>query len=444
MLFKKIIAISALTLSFCGQSFAQKPQHNNIKFVEYDLPNGLHVILHQDTSVPIIATTVLYHVGSKDEKADRTGFAHFFEHLLFEGSENIGRGEFDKYLDNAGGTNNANTWYDRTFYYEIVPSNQLAMTLWLESERMLHAKVETKGIETQRQVVKEERRLRVDNQPYGRIIEETMKLAYQTHPYKSSVIGSMEHLDAAKDEDYKSFYKTFYVPNNATLSIAGDINIEETKKMISAYFADIPKGNPVPRTPLREPAQTQEVRGTAYDNIQLPAVIHAFKTPGINKADFYAVAMLFKLLSDGKSSRLYKNVKDKQQKALQVNCFPLSLEDDPSVSITYAIASQKTTPEELEAALEAEYEKIKTELVTEEEFAKLLNQIERDFVMQNDGVATIAENLANYHVYYGSANLINSEIDQYMKVTRQDIQRVAQKYLVKTNRTTLYYLPKTK
>jgi len=246
MLFKKIIAISALTLSVCGQSFAQKPQHNNIKFVEYDLPNGLHVILHQDTSVPIIATTVLYHVGSKDEKADRTGFAHFFEHLLFEGSENIGRGEFDKYLDNAGGTNNANTWYDRTFYYEIVPSNQLAMTLWLESERMLHAKVETKGIETQRQVVKEERRLRVDNQPYGRIIEETMKLAYQTHPYKSSVIGSMEHLDAAKDEDYKSFYKTFYVPNNATLSIAGDINIEETKKMVSAYFADIPKGNPVP------------------------------------------------------------------------------------------------------------------------------------------------------------------------------------------------------
>jgi predicted Zn-dependent peptidase len=441
---KKIAIFSALSLAFCSQSFAQKPQHNNISFVEYNLPNGLHVILHQDNSVPIVATTVLYKVGSKDEKADRTGFAHFFEHLLFEGSENMGRGDFDKHLDNAGGTNNANTWYDRTFYYEIVPSNQIQLTLWLESERMLHAKVETKGIETQRQVVKEERRLRVDNQPYGRILEETMKLAYQTHPYKSSVIGSMAHLDAAKDEDYKSFYKTFYVPNNATLSIAGDINIEETKKMILQYFGDIPKGATVPRTTLQEAPQTEEIRGTAYDNIQLPAVIHAFKTPGISKADFYAVNMLFKILSDGKSSRLYKNIKDKQQKALQIGSFPLSLEDNPSVGITFAIANQGVTPEDLEAALEVEYEKLKTELVSEEEFQKLINQIERDFVTQNDGVATIAENLANYHTYYGSAKLVNTEIDEYMKVKRQDIQRVAQKYLAKTNRTTLYYLPKAK
>lgn len=444
IMLKKLIFTSALSLAVFSQSFAQKPQHNNIKYVEYDLPNGLHVILHQDNSVPIVATTVLYHVGSKDEKADRTGFAHFFEHLLFEGSANIGRGEFDKHLDNAGGTNNANTWYDRTFYYEIVPSNQLPMTLWLESERMLHAKVENKGIETQRQVVKEERRLRTDNQPYGRILEETMKLAYTTHPYKSSVIGSMAHLDAAQEEDYKTFYKTFYVPNNATLSIAGDINVEETKKLISQYFGDIPKGNPVPRTTLKEPEQTQEIRGTATDNISLPAVIHAFKTPGINKADFYAVNMLFKILSDGKSSRLYKNVKDQKQKALQIGSFPLSLEDDPSVAITFAIANAGVTPEDLEAALEVEYERLKNELVTEEEFQKLINQIERDFVTQNDGVATIAENLANYHTYYGSASLINTEIDQYMKVKREDIQRVAKKYLDKSRRTSLFYVPKAK
>ncbi len=440
---KQLLCAALMTISI-GTFAQQKPQHNNIKFVEYDLPNGLHVILHQDNSVPIVATTVLYHVGSKDEKADRTGFAHFFEHLLFEGSANIGRGEFDKYLDEAGGTNNANTWYDRTFYYEIVPSNQLALTLWLESERMLHAKVENKGIETQRQVVKEERRLRVDNQPYGRLLEETMKLAYMTHPYKSSVIGSMEHLDAAQEEDYKTFYKTFYVPNNATLSIAGDIQIEEAKKMIEKYFAGIPKGNPVPRNNQKEPEQKAEVRGTTHDNIQLPAVVHAFKVPAINKADFYAVNMMFKVLSDGKSSRLNKNVKDLQQKALNISSFPLNLEDDPSVAIAYGIANQGVTPEDLEAAMQAEYDKLSSELITEEEFQKLRNQVENDFVSANNNIANIAENLANYHAYYGKANLVNTEIDEYMKVTREDILRVAKKYLAKTNRTALFYLPKAK
>ncbi|MEM9820888.1 MAG: pitrilysin family protein, partial [Bacteroidota bacterium] len=203
-------------------------QLNKIDYLEYTLDNGLHVILHQDQSTPIVAVTVMYHVGSKNESPDRTGFAHFFEHLLFEGSENIERGEFDDYISRAGGTNNANTWYDRTFYYELLPSNHLETGLWLESERMLHAKVENIGIETQRQVVKEERRQRIDNQPYGSVLEESMKRAFTKHPYQWSVIGSMAHLDAAQEEDYKQFYADFYVPNNAVLSIAGDINFEET------------------------------------------------------------------------------------------------------------------------------------------------------------------------------------------------------------------------
>ena len=220
---------------------SNQAQLNTISFQEFTLDNGLHVILHQDKSTPIVAVSVMYHVGSKNENPERTGFAHFFEHLMFEGSDNIGRGEYDKYIQNAGGTLNANTSWDRTYYYEILPSNQLALGLWLESERMLHAKVDEKGIETQRQVVKEERRQRVDNQPYGSLLEETFKRAYKQHPYKWPVIGSMAHLEAAEEKDYQQFYKDFYVPNNAVLSIAGDIDFEDAKTLITKYFAPIPK-----------------------------------------------------------------------------------------------------------------------------------------------------------------------------------------------------------
>ena len=199
-----------------------------IEFTEFTLNNGLHVILHEDNSTPIVAISVMYHVGSKNENPERTGMAQFCEHLLFEGSENISRGEFDDYIENSGGTNNAYTSNDKTYYHEVLPSNQLELGLWLESERMLHAKVEPIGIETQREVVKEEKRQRVDNQPYGTMIGEMMKRAYIEHPYRWTVIGSMEHLNAATEEEFIDFYKTFYAPNNAVLSIVGDIDVEET------------------------------------------------------------------------------------------------------------------------------------------------------------------------------------------------------------------------
>jgi len=231
---------------FSGQMAAQM---NKLEFVEYDLSNGLHVILYQDKATPIVAVSVMYHVGSKNEDPERTGFAHFFEHLMFEGSDNIGRGEYDKYVQNAGGNLNANTTYDRTYYFETLPSNQLDLGLWLESERMMHAKVDEKGIETQREVVKEERRQRIDNQPYGSILEETFKRAYHVHPYKWPVIGSMAHLEAAQESDYKQFYKDFYVPNNAVLSIAGDIDIDAAKKSIEKYFASIPKSDNLSNAP---------------------------------------------------------------------------------------------------------------------------------------------------------------------------------------------------
>ncbi|MBK6931008.1 MAG: insulinase family protein [Saprospirales bacterium] len=414
----------------------------NIKFVEYEMPNGLKVLLHEDHSTPIVAVSVMYHVGSKNENPERTGFAHFFEHLLFEGSENIARGEFDDYISKAGGMNNANTWYDRTYYYEVLPSNQLALGLWLESERMLHAKVEQIGIETQRQVVKEERRQRVDNQPYGRLLEEAMMRLYTRHPYHHSVIGSMEHLDAAQEQDYVQFYKDFYRPDNAILSIAGDIDIEQTKKLIDAYFKDIPRGRgEIFRPKIVEPGLSAEVRDTVYDNVQLPAVVLTYKVPAQGTPDFYAVKMLTMLLSQGESSRIQKQIVDEQQKAVAAGSFAFDLED-PGPCIMYAIANMGVNPAELEKSIDAVIDEVKQTLITETEYQKLQNQVENDFVTANNTVAGIAESLANYEMYYTDANLINTELERYQKVTREDIQRVAQKYLPKSGRVVLYWLPK--
>jgi predicted Zn-dependent peptidase len=413
-----------------------------MSFEQYTLDNGLHVILHQDKTTPIVAVSVMYHVGSKNENLERTGFAHFFEHLLFEGSANIGRGEFDKYVQNAGGTLNANTSFDRTYYFEILPSNQLALGLWLESERMLHARVDDKGIETQREVVKEERRQRIDNQPYGSILEETFKRLYSVHPYRWPIIGSMKHLEAAEEKDYKQFYADFYVPNNAVLSIAGDIDIEDSKMLVQKYFAGIPKSaKPVYRPRIIEPALLTETRDTVYDNIQLPAVIQAYRIPAQGTKDYYAVDMVSRILSSGESSRLYKALVDEQQKALFVGNFPLALED-PGASLSFGIANMGVDIYELEKAMDAEVAKVQKELISEKEFEKLRNQIEAEFVTTNSRMAGIAESLATYHMFFGDANLINTEIDRYLAVTREEIQAAAKRYLVKENRVTLHYIPK--
>lgn len=430
------------TLLLGFATLSSNAQLNKIEFQEFTLDNGLHVILHQDKSTPIVAVSVMYHVGSKNENPEKTGFAHFFEHLLFEGSENIGRGEYDKYIEKAGGTLNANTSMDRTYYFEILPSNQLELGLWLESERMLHAKVENVGIETQRQVVKEERRQRIDNQPYGSFLEQTMMRAYKVHPYRWPVIGSMAHLDAAEEKDYKNFYADFYVPNNAIVSIAGDIDYESAKALVTKYFASIPKGKkPVYRPTVVEPALGGEVRDTFYDNIQLPGVIMAYRIPAAGTPDYYAVSMLGTLLSQGESSRLQKALVDEQQKAVAVGNFPLDLED-PGVSIAYGICSMGTDVLDAEKSITAEIDRIKTETISDDEFQKLRNQVENDFVSSNSRVAGIAESLANYKMYFGDANLINTELQRYLAVTKEDIKKVANKYYGKDNRVVLHYLPK--
>lgn len=417
-------------------------QTKEIDFVEYDLDNGLHVILHQDNSTPIVAVSILYHVGSKNEDPDRTGFAHFFEHLMFEGSKYIERGQFDKIMESAGGTNNASTSFDRTFYYEVLPSNQLELGLWIESERLLHAKVDSIGVETQRKVVKEERSQRIDNQPYGSLYEETFKRAYKVHPYQWMPIGSAQYIDQATLDEFMEFYKTFYVPNNAVLSIAGDIDYDETKELIDKYFADIPRGeNKIPRPDAIEPPQTEEVRDTVYDNITLPLVLHAYHVPEMDAEDSYALEMLTTLLSGGESARLQKELVDNKQVARFTGTFPLASED-PGLFIAFAVSNVGVDASDLEGALIEELEKVKNESIGDREFQKLRNQVENDFISSNSSVRGIAASLADYYTFYGNTNLINNELEKYLAVTKDDIKRVATEYLDKTNRVVLYYLPK--
>jgi zinc protease len=412
----------------------------NIRFEEYTLKNGLHVILHEDHSTPITAVTVMYHVGSKNETVGRSGMAHFFEHLLFEGSDNIGRGQYSKYVENAGGGLNANTSQDRTFYYELLPSNQLELGLWLESERMLHAKVEMVGIETQREVVKEEKRQRVDNQPYGTLFQETLDHAFDVHPYSWPPIGSMEDLNAAKEDDFKNFYKTFYVPNNAVLSIAGDIDVAATKELIEKYFSSIPRGQmDVPRPTQVEPLNKGEVRDTVWVKDQLPMVVQAYHIPAQGTQEYYAIDMLNQLLSQGESSRLNKSLVDEKQVALYSGAFTYNTEH-PGLTMAYSLANMGIDAVKVEEAMNAEFDRVKNELVNDKELQKLRNQVENDFVSRNGSVAGIAESLANYHMYFGDANLINTEIQKYNAITKEDMLNAAKKFYTKDNRVVLYFL----
>lgn len=438
----KSLTISAfLGAIFCANTIAIA--QNRIEFKEFKLENGLTVLMHRDNSTPIVAVSVMYHVGSKNENPERTGFAHFFEHLLFEGTENIGRGEYMKKIESIGGTLNAYTSNDITYYHEVLPSNYLETALYMESERMLHAKVDTIGVETQRSVVKEEMRQRIDNQPYGTILQETFKRTHQVHPYHWPVIGSLDHLNAAALDEFMQFYKTYYVPNNAVLSIAGDIDYEQAEKWVRTYFTEIPVGTgTINRPTVREPKRTEEIRDIVYDNIQLPAVIQAYNLPPKKHEDSHALSMLSTYLTGGKSSLLTKEVVDKQQKAVVVEAFPLDLEDG-GLFLLYGIANMGIPADTLEQAIDEQLEKVIVNGISERDFQKLQAQIENAVVSRHASVAGIAESLAEAKTFFGDADEINREMDKYNRVTRADIQRVAQEYLSKNGRVVLYYLPKS-
>jgi predicted Zn-dependent peptidase len=414
-----------------------------VSFEEYDLSNGLHVILHQDKTAPMVVTSVLYHVGAKNEEKERTGFAHFFEHLLFEGTKNIERGEWFKLVTSNGGRNNAYTTDDFTYYYEVFPSNNLELGLWMESERMLHPVINEIGVETQNEVVKEEKRLRYDNSPYGNWIFEVRKHMFDKHPYKNIPIGKMEHLDAATLDEFIAFNKKYYIPNNAVLVVAGDFEMEATKKMVADYFEEIPRGVTVNFEKIEEKPITSPKTAEAFDvNIQIPALFTAYRIPEKTSRDSKVLDMISSYLSDGNSSKLYRKLVDEKKMSLQVAAFNMSMEDY-GLYVILSLPLGETTLTSISKEIDEEVKKIQSDLISEKDFEKLLNKFESDFVDSNGSVEGIANSLAEYYAIYGDTELINSEIDIYRSITREEIREVANKYLNPNQRLTLNYLPKS-
>jgi predicted Zn-dependent peptidase len=433
-----------LFIGLCMGMLAFTVQGQEVAYEEYDLDNGLHVILHQDNGAPVVTTSVMYHVGGKDRSEGRTGFAHFFEHLLFEGTENIDRGQWFDIVSSRGGKNNANTSQDRTYYYEVFPSNNLELGLWLESERMLHPVIDQVGVDTQNEVVKEEKRLRVDNSPYGNLLNVVGENLFKVHPYKDPNIGYMEDLDAATLEEFIDYKNTYYGPNNAVLVVAGDIDVAKTKKMIQDYFGPIPTGKEVVRNYPKEAPITEEIKAQAFDNnIQIPAAVVAYRTPGFATREAYVLDMISSYLSDGKSSKLYKKMVDDQKQALQVGAFNVG-QEDYGMYLVFGLPLGDVSLETLVSEMEAEISAVRSDLISESDYQKLQNKFENQFVNSNSSIEGIANSLARNFMLYGDTSLINKEIDIYRSVTREEIQKVAEAYLKPNQRVVIDYLPTPK
>ena len=433
---KKILATAFLALTF----YALNAQE--INFVEYDLDNGLHVILHQDNTAPVITTAVSYHVGSKDEEEGRTGFAHFFEHLLFEGTKNIEGGQWFKIVEANGGSNNAYTSDDQTYYYEVFPSNKLELSLWMESERMLHPIIRQEDrITLQEGVVKEEKNFRLRNAPYGALLYAVRSNLYKKHPYGRLTIGLDKDLTAANIDDFKKFNARYHKPNNATLVVAGDIDIDQTKEMVEKYFADIPSSDDVVRNLPKEDPIKETIRSKWYDpNIQVPALLVGYITPKMNTREARVLSLLSTYLSDGKSSVLYKRMVDDNKMALAVQTVNLA-QEDYGTYLMLALPLGEITLEKLLSEIDEEIEKVKNELITDRDLEKLQNSLETQFVNRNASIEGIANSLSDYYTFYGDTGLINSELDIYRSITKEEIRDVAKKYLNSNQRVIVDYLP---
>jgi predicted Zn-dependent peptidase len=428
--------LSLILLFIVGFASAQ-----SVSFEEYDLSNGLHVILHQDNTAPVVTTSVMYHVGAKDEQPDRTGFAHFFEHLLFEGTKNIENGAWFSIVTENGGSNNANTTDDRTYYYEVFPSNNLELGLWMESERMLHPIIEQDGVDTQNEVVKEEKRLRVDNQPYGKFLENVKKHLFSKHPYRWTTIGEMEHLDSATLDEFLAFNKKFYVPNNAVLVVAGDIDMNKTKELVQNYFGIIPRGKDIERVSIKEDPIQEALKAEAFDsNIQIPAIITAYRTPSFKSRESRVLDMISTYLSDGPSSKLYKRLVDEKKMALQSGAINIA-QEDYGMYVIFGLPQGDFKLTDLITEMDDEIATLKEKLISQRDYQKLLNKFENGFVSSNASVEGIANSLARYYMLFGDTNLINSEIDIYRSITREELREVANKYLNTNQRLVLEYLP---
>ena len=405
------------------------------------LPNGLTVVLEEDHSVPIVHLNLTYHVGSKNERPGRTGFAHLFEHLMFKGSKNVDPEGHTSMIASIGGQSNAFTTEDETTFWETAPSQYLPLMLWLEADRMATLRINNETFVSEREVVKEERRLRVDNQPYGRLNEIIYDQVFTAHPYKHVPIGSMVDLDAATVDDVRDFYQTFYVPENATLTLVGDIDSAQAMRLVTQYLGRVPKAKkPVPRDIPKEPAQTAERKLTLQEPWPLPAVVVAYHITYDGNPDSYPLHIAGKVLSDGQSSRIYKKLVYEQQLAVAAFGGP-NLIEDPNLFYAVAIVQPGRTPAEVTSALIAEFEKLKSEPISERELQRTKNQFARDYILNRESDQDKARVLSHAVVIHHDIKTADGEFDIFQSLTAADVQRVAQTYFTASNRTVLTLVP---
>jgi zinc protease len=444
--FLQSVVVLSFAAALAGSLLAQ-PQSPEIRppkldFTSHRLSNGLELILLENHSVPVINLQVWYHVGSKDEQPGHTGFAHLFEHLMFKGSAHVGADEHSRIIEAVGGFDNAETGDDTTNFFETFPSNYLERILWLEADRMGSLNVDEANFKSERQVVEEERRVRVDNQPYGSLEEDLRAAAFTVHGYHHTPIGSIKDLDQATLADVRDFFNTFYKPNNATMVIVGDFNSEQALEWTKKYFEGIPpSAKPIPRLHAPEPPQTDErVVNKSYSNTPLPAVVIGYKIPPRYAADAYPLDLASNILAGGESSRLYQTLVYKARIAVQSAGFG-NFSEAPNLFWAYAIMNQGHTPDEGRAAVVGVLEGLKTQAVESKELDKAKNQQISGFILGRDTDEQKAVALATAAVIGKNPDLVNSELEQYLKVTPLEIERVAKDYFVPQHATVLIVNP---
>lgn len=439
----------AITLILCGAtclltSLRAADTPPQLKIHQHQLANGLKVVLAEDRSRPVVNLQVWYHVGSKDEKTGRTGFAHLFEHMMFRGSKNVGPEEHMRLIREAGGQVNAYTNFDMTVYWETFPSNFLERMIWMEADRLASLDVSDGNFKKEREVVKEERRLRIDNPPYGKLFEDVFAETYKVYPYKHLPIGSMEDLNKATIDDVREFHSTYYVPNNATVVLVGDFDVKEAAALIEKHFAPIPKSKPIPRVSTLEPPQTAAAETTKkYENAPLEAVVSAYHLPPLGHPDSYALEIASSILSEGQSSRLYKRLVYDEQTAVAAQGQASFLEG-PSLFFGFAVANAGKNIKEVATSLQYVFEQMKKELVTDEELTKAKNQAISGFITGRQSAQAKADFLGRMAVLRGDPEHYNTELDNYRKVTAADVQRVVRKYLTAENETRIWVKPEDK
>lgn len=433
--------IVAALLFFWSQAAAAPVTLPHTTIWTFTLANGLRAFLVEDHQMPVVNVQVWYHVGSKDEAPGKTGFAHLFEHLMFEGTRNIGPEQFSDYIIRSGGVDNAYTSEDATVFWETVPSSNLPVALWLEADRMRNLEITEQIFKNEKEVVKEERRQRFDNQPYGTVIETLYRQAFSVHPYSHTSIGSMEDLDRASVADIRDFYDTYYVPENATLLVVGDFESPLTESQVRQYFDRLaPGGRLGKRSIPQEPPQTVKRVIKLTQDVALPAFVEGYHMPADGTPDAYPLRLAAKILSEGESSRIYRRLVYEKQIALQAQSTG-NFTEDPNLFFVLAIMNPGQTPAEGEAEMEAELECLKTQLVADDELRKAKNQILRDFILSRQTTQSRGEELGYAAVVLKDAELVNTELARFLAVTREDIQRVAKQYFVPENLTLLEVYP---